>query len=86
MKLNKSKYGDLHLGSNNHTHQCRLGDDLLGGELCGEGPGCTNMQMNFYTVRVMEHWNRLPREVVESLLEIFKTRLNAYLSDLLLVL
>ena len=86
MKLNKSKYGDLHLGSNNHTHQCRLGDDLLGGELCGEGPGCTNMQMNFYTVRVMEHWNRLPREVVESLLEIFNTRLNAYLSDLLLVL
>ena len=84
MKLNKSKYGDLHLGSNNHTHPA--GDDLLGGELCGEGPGCTNMQMNFYTVRVMEHWNRLPREVVESLLEIFKTRLNAYLCDLLLVL
>ena len=34
-------------------------------------------------VRVMEHWNRLPREVVESLLEIFKTRLDAYLCNLL---
>ena len=43
---------------------------------------CTNMQKNF-TVRVMEHWNRLPREVVESSVEIFKTRLDAYLCDVL---
>ena len=35
-------------------------------------------------VEVMELWNRLPREVVESLyMEIFKTCLDAYLCNLL---
>lgn len=35
-------------------------------------------------VKVTEHWNRLLRVVVESLsLAIFKTRLGAYLCDLL---
>ncbi|KFQ75658.1 hypothetical protein N335_05197, partial [Phaethon lepturus] len=39
-----------------------------------------NMRKNFFTVRVMEHWNRLPREVVESpSLETVKTRLDAFL-------
>ena len=38
----------------------------------------------FFTVRMTENWNRLPREVVESpSLEIFKTRLDAYLCNLL---
>ena len=45
---------------------------------------CTNMQRNFFTVRVMEHWNRLPREVMDSpSLEIFKTCLGIYLCSLL---
>jgi len=36
-----------------------------------------NMRKNFFTLRVMEHWNRLPREAVESPSpEIFKTRLD----------
>ena len=44
----------------------------------------TNMRRNFYTVRVAEHWNRLPREAVDSpSLEIFKTCLDAYLCSLL---
>ena len=29
MRFNKSKRRVLHLGRNNHIHQCRLGDDLL---------------------------------------------------------
>ena len=42
---------------------------------------CTNVWKNFFMVRVTEHWNRLPREVVDPPLEIFKTRLDAYMCN-----
>ena len=43
-----------------------------------------NMRKNFFTLKVTEHWNRLPREVVESFsLEIFKTCLDKILCSLL---
>jgi len=45
-----------------------------------------NTRKNFFPLRVMEPWPRLPREVVESpSLEIFQPRLDAVLCSLLWV-
>ncbi|KFV84740.1 hypothetical protein N308_02805, partial [Struthio camelus australis] len=42
-----------------------------------------NIRKHFFTVRVVEHWNRLSREIVESLsLEMFKTQMDMVLGQL----
>jgi len=43
-----------------------------------------NVRKKFFTMRVMKHWHRLPREVVDApSLETFKARLDGALSNLI---
>ncbi|KFR04150.1 hypothetical protein N306_00704, partial [Opisthocomus hoazin] len=42
-----------------------------------------DIRKKFFTLRVMKHWNRLPREAMEvPSLETFKARLDGALSNL----
>jgi len=48
-----------------------------------EGRFRLDIRKKFFTIRVVKHWNRLPREVVDApFLEVFKVGLVGALSNL----
>ncbi|KFU92622.1 hypothetical protein M959_04757, partial [Chaetura pelagica] len=49
-----------------------------------EGRFKLDIRKKFFTMRVVGHWNRLPREAVDApSLEVFKARLDGALSNLI---
>ena len=48
-----------------------------------EGSFRLDIRKKFFTVRVVRHWNRLPREAVDALsMEVFKATLDGVLGNL----
>jgi len=71
------------LENNFFTKACR--DRTRGnGFKMKEGRFRTNIRQKFFTLRLVRHWNELPREAVDALfLKVFEARLDGALSNLL---
>jgi len=95
LSLEKRRLGvDLIAAFQYLSGACRKdGENLFNKACCGrirsngfklrEGRFRPDIRKKFFTVRVVKHWNRLSREIVEApSLETFKARLDGALSNL----